>query len=173
MHHRLDWTPQRIVAAASLLLAVVACGIVVVGASGSSRSDAADRLEPAATPAFTAVRALSDELDGIQPGASRAQASERARAAFTAVDGALERIERLDLPVAATPTLTQVVLTLESTGRWVEAVRSVLANPASQLRADLAERATAAARRAARVAAFLPAARDTIRGTGHLLSATR
>lgn len=157
-------------AALSLILALVATGVVIGTASQPS---AADPLDTGTAPAWTATMALSDALRALRPGDERAPASDRARAAAQAVAGATARVEALSVPTADTPLRNRVLSTLRADAEWIDAVGSTLANPRSRRRAELPDLAEKAATETAVVAMTFPEAKGSVGGTGRLLAATR
>lgn len=166
-------TVARATALTSLTLAFGALGVVVVGASQPSGESAADDLAGATARAWPALGDLSRQLEALRPEASRQAATGAARRADAALEDAIGRVGRLDLPVSATMSLLATERALRDARTWVEGVGSVLANPRSHRRAGLAEDASAAALAVKRLANRVDAAERTVRGTGKLLSATK
>lgn len=160
----------RVLAVGSLAVALgTTAALFGTAAQPQSRSPVAQ----ATAPAWEATGALSDALRVLRPGASRNPARALVKPAAERVDEARRRVGALDLPVSATPLGGRVLRTLRADARWIDAVGSTLANPRSPRRADLSALASRAANATALIENEVEEARDSVGGTGRLLSATR
>lgn len=160
----------RLLALLSLIAALAATGYVLATAT---EPPPPVPVEVATRDAWTSLRALSDGLSELKPGASRAGTQKLARSASTAVKRAAARVKAFDATQVAPPLQLTVSKGLAASAKWVDAVGSTLANPRSPRRAELGQLAGRAALGVSLVAMDIEDARDCIRGTGGLLRATR
>ncbi len=167
---RMERRHTRILAVLSLLVAVGATA-VIVGASVAP--EPATPIDQATGSAWSSVAALSDGLRDLGPDAALEPLRGKARAAREEVQAAGARMKTLALPVSQTPLRTRVVRTLRADDAWIDAVGSTLATPRSRRRGDLAVLAKRAAVATSLIAGDVEGARDSVGGTGRLLSATR
>lgn len=160
----------RVLAVGSLAVAIVAIAVLLWTARQPS---ARSPIAAATAQTWEATGALSDALRVLRPDGSRNPARALVKPAAERVDEAGRRVGALDLPVAATPLRGRVLRTLRADAKWIDAVGSTLANPRSPRRADLSSLASRAANATALIENEVEGARDSVGGTGRLLSATK
>ena len=166
---------RRVPALAALIVPLIATLVVLAEGRGGSVGAAAPGLREAVRPAWNATTELGVELDKLKPGVSRGPSIRAARKAAKAIEEAQEKLPKIDVPTSQGDTYAVAQVMLRTQANWVDAVGSTLANPRSERRAALARLAASAIRRAAAAQRFgLADEGDTpIKGTGHLLSATK
>lgn len=166
------WTNRRRTRAAAVLALLLASAVVIAVVLGATR-ESQTALERTTAEAWSATRALSDGLRALEPGDRISPLREEARAARAAVREAGVAVKGLDLGGAQASVQRRTIRALRADDAWIDAVGSTLANPRSERRADLSRLARNAAVRTARIVDDVRGARDTVGGTGRLLSATR
>jgi hypothetical protein len=161
----------RFFAVLSLLVALGAAGYVLTTQLGSSRP--ASPLAVATAPAWRAAGALSEALRGVRRGTPRAPVGRLAAAAYRAAARADRAVRALPAAATDVPLRDGTRTALRADQRWAAAVAAVAARPHGPRRAGLGKLAGEAAQATSLVAHDLPAAADTVGGTGKLLAATR
>lgn len=166
------WTNRRRTRAAALLALLggpaVVAAVVVKTSPGGSR-----QVQQATAKAWTATGALSESLRALERGDPLKALRPEARAARTAVQEAGKATKALDLGGAQASVQRRTVRALRADDAWIAAVSATLANRRSSRRDDLSRLGRTATERTAAIADDVPGARDTVGGTGKLLSASR
>lgn len=163
---------RRVLALGTLVVCVGATLAILAEGRSSSSGAASKGLKEAVRPAWEATGQLSETLNALKRGQTRAAAIRAARAADDAVAASRKELRGLTVPTSEGDVYAVVDGALRAQAAWVSAVGSTLLNPASPRRADLSRLAKTAMARSAAAERFGVADGPAVRGTGKLLSAT-